>query len=360
MPTPEQVLEFAKRVLKDRREDAVAATGAIARGTEAAAAGESGGARRGGIGLESMSFGLDEVPQFGPEVPRMARELEAGAEVLEDLDNMDPNELTREQQVGLEAIILLQGRPALLVQKDDYVGDPGVMWQDKLEKKRAEIKQLFTRVGRIEARGQFMPPFVGTGFVVAKNVIMTNRHVAVTFVRERNLKFLPGIKPGIDYKQEHRVDAKDPADIVECIGIHEDYDLALLRLSDAAAARDPLTVAGEKPEFVKDRDVLVIGYPAFDSRNDPNEMVRIFNNIFNVKRLQPGTLTEVVSVEELNIVGHDASTLGGNSGSGVFDYESGKVLGLHFGGRYLEGNNAVPLWMLTEDALLKKAGVNFG
>jgi hypothetical protein len=359
MPTSEQVLEFAKRILKNR-DEAIAATGAMARATTAEAADEGGGARRGGVALESVSFALDEVPRFGPEVPKMPRELEAGAEALEDIDNIDPNDLTREQRVGLEAIILLQGRPALIVQNDDYVGDPGVLWQQKLDTKRADIKQLFTRVGRIEARGSFMPPFVGTGFVVAKNVIMTNRHVAVTFVRERNLKFLPGLKPGIDYKQEHRIDAKDPADIVECIGIHEEYDLALLRLSDAASEKTPLTVAGAKPEFVKDRDVLVIGYPAFDSRNDPNEMVRIFNSIFNVKRLQPGTLTEMATVDELEIVGHDASTLGGNSGSAVIDYDTGKVLGLHFGGRYLEGNNAVPLWRLAEDPLLKDAKVNFG
>ena len=55
----------------------------------------------------------------------------------------------------------------------------------------------------------------------------------------------------------------------------------------------------------------------------------------------------------------DASTLGGNSGSAVIDYDKGLVVGLHFGGRYLEGNNAVPLWKLVDDPLLKKAKVNF-
>jgi hypothetical protein len=35
------------------------------------------------------------------------------------------------------------------------------------------------------------------------------------------------------------------------------------------------------------------------------------------------------------------------------------VIGLHFGGSYLQGNRAVCLWQLTNDALLKKAKVNF-
>jgi endonuclease G len=38
---------------------------------------------------------------------------------------------------------------------------------------------------------------------------------------------------------------------------------------------------------------------------------------------------------------HDATTLGGNSGSVVLDFASGRALGLHFAGTYLVGNYAV-------------------
>jgi hypothetical protein len=86
-------------------------------------------------------------------------------------------------------------------------------------------------------------------------------------------------------------------------------------------------------------------------------MIRIFEDIFNVKRLQPGELREFRSNN--NSVLHDCSTLGGNSGSPVIDLETNLVLGLHFGGRYLEVNQAVALWQLTDDPLLKKAKVNF-
>ncbi|MFE3993398.1 hypothetical protein ACFXPW_17175 [Streptomyces goshikiensis] len=58
-------------------------------------------------------------------------------------------------------------------------------------------------------------------------------------------------------------------------------------------------------------------------------------------------------------VKHDCSTLGGNSGSPVFDLADHRVLGLHYGGRYGLGNFAVPLWELRGDPLLSRAGVNW-
>jgi hypothetical protein len=351
MADPRQVAEFAKRIFKDRQAVSHAASMAADRmeGSE--------------IPMVLEGFGgpeETELPTIGgaPDVP--AQDLREGANVLADLDDMNPDDMTPEQQFGLEAIILLYGRPALLVQDDDF-GAPGDQWAPKLDPKRAEIKELITRVGRVDLKGHPTFPWVGTGFLVAPDVIMTNRHVAVTFIREKNdqYSFLSGVSAKLDYKEEYQRDVTKDVKIVECIGIHDTYDLALLRLAESDAAKTPLRVAAEKPPTTKDYDVVVIGYPAFDSRNDPKEMVRIFNNIFNVKRLQPGTLTGLSDLGGLEIVGHDASTLGGNSGSAVIDFDKGQVVGLHFGGRYLEGNNAVPLWKLVDDPLLKKANVNF-
>jgi endonuclease G len=45
---------------------------------------------------------------------------------------------------------------------------------------------------------------------------------------------------------------------------------------------------------------------------------------------------------------HDATTLGGNSGSVVFDLESGKAIGLHFGGIEGSRNEAVQSAQLRE------------
>jgi len=109
---------------------------------------------------------------------------------------------------------------------------------------------------------------------------------------------------------------------------------------------------------LKGRKVYVIGYPAWDGRrNDPEPMKRIFAEIYNVKRLQPGEISgDALGAFEFF---HDCSTLGGNSGSPILDLETHRVLGLHFGGRFLEKNHAVPLWVLQNDPLIKRAALNF-
>jgi hypothetical protein len=86
-------------------------------------------------------------------------------------------------------------------------------------------------------------------------------------------------------------------------------------------------------------------------------MHRIFNNLYGYKRLQPGKLRNLVG--GANIVEHDCSTLGGNSGSCVVDMTTNKIVGLHFSGRFGEINSAVALWKLIDDPLLKSAGVQF-
>ena len=225
----------------------------------------------------------------GRDLPETLR---SGAEALEKLPTLRADRLDADAQRGLEAIVLLVGRPAILVQDGNFA-NAGDMWEAKLAPKRAALKEAFKRVGRIELKGHPTYPWVGTGFLVGPGVIMTNRHVAVTFAREggRGYSFVPGVTAEVDFKEEYQRDGSRSIKVAKVLGIHPKYDLALLKLASSEAVPSPLTVASKAPPAVKDYDVVVIGYPAFDSRNDPAEMIRIFENIFNVKRLQPGMLT---------------------------------------------------------------------
>ncbi|MCL6673260.1 serine protease [Streptomyces panaciradicis] len=84
--------------------------------------------------------------------------------------------------------------------------------------------------------------------------------------------------------------------------------------------------------------IAVIGYPGHDSRADPADQQRIFDGAYNCKRLAAGQL---IGIEGQDVVHHDATTLGGNSGSAVIDLDSGNAVALHFRGEAGRSNVAV-------------------
>lgn len=269
-------------------------------------------------------------------------------------------QLDADEIVGTEAIVLLVGRPAILIQDGRFFPPPNV-WA-KLEEVRDAIEATIRSVGRIEVTGHPAMEWIGTGWLVADDVVITNRHVAKEFTRQegRRWVFEPGMRGRIDFREEFG-GGGGPAEyrLTEVIGIHDDVDLALFRVARRSGGKrlpPALKLVPTATRAKKGQEVYVIGFPASDSRrNDPDEMRRLFDNIYNVKRLQPGEVIKV-SGSELR---HDCSTLGGNSGSCVVDLESHRVLGLHFSGRYLEANKAVALWKLAGDRLMKKAGIQF-
>lgn len=290
------------------------------------------------------------------------RAAEAGRSAADKIKKKGKNaELTPEEIVGTEAIIMLYGRPAILIQNGRFFPPPKA-WE-KLESKRAAVETALQSVGRIEVEGHPSMDWLGTGFLVCPDVVMTNRHVAKELTRKegRGWTFERGMKARIDFGEEFRTNAPEEFALTSVIGIHDEYDMALFRVekrSRAGKLPPALPLAGTKTKAKRGQEVYVIGFPAYDSRSlIPEEMQRIFANIYNVKRLQPGTIRTIAKGDSL--FGHDCSTLGGNSGSCVIDLETNHVLGLHFKGRWLETNWAVALWQLSRDALLKKAKVQF-
>jgi pimeloyl-ACP methyl ester carboxylesterase len=157
--------------------------------------------------------------------------------------------------------------------------------------------------------------------------------------------------------------------VVEALIVHPHWDAALFRVEpvDGAALPEPLKLAQSAPANFGGgalQQIVVVGYPALDSRNNIPEQMNIFRQIFGRKRLMPGYLTGYGDIPTkwnatLHAATHDASTLGGNSGSAVIDLTSGLVLALHFGGVYLKTNYGVPAWELAQDSRVVEAGVTF-
>jgi pimeloyl-ACP methyl ester carboxylesterase len=300
---------------------------------------------------------LETATAAGPEERILAETALEGWERL-----VADDELTDAHADALEAIVLPLQRPVFDVLNDSFHAPPPP-WAG-LAEHRAAIETAIRAVGRVEIVGHPSVPYGGTGILVASNLILTNRHVAELFTEglgQRQLRFHTGLRTAIDFKQE--ILPADPIllDLVEPLLVHPYWDAALLRVEGIDGSRTPLRLAGSEPQVLDGRTVIVLGYPAMDPRNDLPLQFKIFRGVFQRKRLQPGTLMGYQSAEsydrDVEALAHDCSTLGGNSGSAVVDVATGQVLGLHFGGAYLEANWAVPAWELAADTRVVDLGV---
>ncbi len=252
----------------------------------------------------------------------------------------------------LEAIVRRFGRPVLFIRQGNIAEAESETWRAKIEAARANLEAVIPAIGRIEARNHPSLPWMGTGWLVAPEVLVTNRHVAVEFGRRKSgggfvFKRNPAgrkMRARIDFCEEFEQPEEDEFRIREIVHIEEDDevspDLAFLRVDtvgeDDQGLPQPVPLSPVDPE--PDQVVGVIGYAAWDGRrNDEGVMERIFENIYNVKRLHPG---EVMAVGQ-SFFNHDCSTLGGNSGSPVIDFATGEAVGIHFAGSFELENYAV-------------------
>jgi hypothetical protein len=277
---------------------------------------------------------------------------------------------------ALEALVRTKGRPALLVQNGTFdPDDPEIdeYWADALAVAGPRIPEVIRSVGRIELDGQH----TGTGLLVAPALLMTNRHVLEALVLDPSgaggWEFAGRVE--VDFKAElgaHErfafritgVAFAGPAQIGETVDLRK-LDLALLTVDERnaqnAALPLPLPLVSNSGAAQGRRDLAIVGYPAkpsrlprsADGRIEPEVLAaleRIFRFQYEVKRLALGRVdrrlgTVAGDAEPAWALGHDATTLGGNSGSPVAMLQSDEdgrlpVLALHMGGQWLLQNYA--------------------
>jgi len=263
-----------------------------------------------------------------------------------------------------EQIVIKFGRPVLTVKDNSFdtaaltANEASRWWQARLDEARPRIEKNIPAVGRINLRNDPTYTWVGTGWLVGPDVVVTNRHVAEVFATKnsdgsyslrRNFR-KQQILPSIDFRMEFESDALNEFPIEAVLHIEEPGgpDVALLRLTTAGASAkaqlaDPVSLSPEAP--ASRMQVGVIGYPGQNSQiPDPDVVRNIFGDIYDVKRLAPGAVMRA----DDTVIEHDASTLGGNSGSLVFSLETGKAVGLHFAGSYTTANYAVPSHVVVD------------
>jgi len=303
----------------------------------------------GAAGLEGMMEDADaEMFEAGPSIS----------------DRLGMGPIEGAPMDALEAIVLLTGRPSLFIQDGDYLDPPNDVLAQRLEQHRATIKASIAAVGRVDVLTLTDRYHMGTAWRISDDVLLTNRHVAATFARQRGggivfRRQMNGVpyKADVDFVREWERTGKNRVEVLEVLHMEPDSsaypDMALLRIKDNGSLPEPLVLADKPPE--PKEDIVVIGYPGDSPRdNDPGALARYFDGVYGVKRLSPGRVSKF-SAGEI-VFNHDCTTLGGNSGSAVIRPESGEVVGLHFAGTPEVNNWAASCMSLRQrlDAVRKR------
>lgn len=291
-----------------------------------------------------------------------------------------------EQVMALEAIVRLTGRPAYPVENGAIAIDPVTDQEWAASLMLFDVARFAASVGRVDLDGGH----VGTGSVVAPGVIMTNRHVLEALAEE---VAGPGGSQWLFSRGAASIDFSDGADgsrrfaLGQVIGAgavptanrvtFTTLDMVLLEVetqNGAGLALPPrLDLAGSGDVSGAKREVVTMGYPARPSTASmvdpttgafrPDVMQRlqqIFGLKYGRKYLAPGAIDLVRGAPAGDIrqwvFAHDATTLGGNSGSPVAALAELAVHGLHFAGATLVGNYAHSLNAVKNSGQLPSLG----
>lgn len=316
----------------------------------------------------------------------LARRLGTGKEGI-DLDKLERGlatlhvegsraRLEETTMMQLEALVSLTDRPALEVQLKTTLDGTQVQTVDTSGLEPGGFGDLIPlfldgleagplqAVGRIDGDGVHL----GTGFVVGDGLVMTNRHVLEEFasplpradnpsrwqmVRSATIDFSPS---GNDPAQKFvigEVAFAGPQQIFRLPISFSKLDMAVLRVekvnSAGMALPKPFRVNQNANWRGAERNLFVVGFPAPPNsiprdeqgavRHDVVERLRaIFGMNYRRKYLSPGLAQAVANA---HVFDHDATTLGGNSGSVVGTLTGDfAAVGLHFAGDWLRANHA--------------------
>jgi V8-like Glu-specific endopeptidase len=302
--------------------------------------------------------------------------LDATHRTMTRLDEDPDGPMLRHDAMIAEAIVVLDGtRPSLQVR--DGAADPGdpdaAQWSDEVAASREALKAPVRAVGRIDAMQQGRPLHLGTCWVVdhAKGLVLTNLHVLKdvrTLLPHRVIRAGASFRITddvfVDFFGEAGSAATNRFRVVEGVPSGIDGDL-LVRLDAAVLMIEPADGDSELPGGIgvvgdldaalgRTESVCVVGFPGppqFPPRgHDGVDWVAvaqaIFQDRYGVKRLAPGVVNSPLGTfpgdDKGWAFGHDASTLGGSSGSPVLNWMGSvpRAFGLHFAGESGKRNAA--------------------
>jgi 3',5'-cyclic AMP phosphodiesterase CpdA len=280
-----------------------------------------------------------------------------GHSALRDLGRGEPINPASAERVfsALEVIVRADGsRPSFMVRNGavDLTTSPAGAWKDQIVAS-PDLEAGISCVGRIDlpdgAQG-----FVGTGFLIHPDLIVTNRHVLQAIGRSDvsgvwTLEPQASIDFGHEFRARNSVSPRPLKRVVFCGSRaivpsaidHRKLDLVVIELQSVPEDQRPLRVLGFdiSPDWASpEAFVYTVGYPGNPGLGEPLSLLELlFQSTFGCKRLAPGTIQTAQSAVAPWTLAHDSTTLGGNSGSVVLrPGREGVAAGLHYGGRRLD------------------------
>ncbi|RZM27760.1 MAG: hypothetical protein EOO88_11540 [Pedobacter sp.] len=305
--------------------------------------------------IQALDILANENEENEKEILDMSQKLSIhGAGLLKALDsgNVKYFEEYPKSFALLEVLVRTDGsRPSYLIKqgKIDFSSGASTEWEGILTPDIDRIQDALACIGRVELTGIH----IGTGFLIADNLIATNRHVLQAIAsRQRDGSWAFKAGAGIDFGREFRgIDSLRPRQLTSVVYAgdeiktsidHNSLDLALIALNECEEDGLPkknLGIESATDWASEGKYIITAGYPGNPglgglTNYGTNVLNLLFKSTYGFKRLAPG---QVILGEETAAPGqfsHDASTLGGNSGSPVVLLGTESIAaGIHYGGR---------------------------
>jgi V8-like Glu-specific endopeptidase len=295
---------------------------------------------------------LGDSPDLHGLVDEIVERGDTALRVVRDGDNQrlqaDPGLVNT-----LEVVVKSDGsRPSFMIRDGEIARSTSPLgsWGPILDAEEDKLHEAIACIGRIDDPAA-PREFWGTGFLVQKDLIVTNRHVLQAVATKQDdgtWEINEGAK--IDFGHEHRGrDSVNPRPLKRVVYAgakeidprqidHKKLDLALIELGPGRGRKKsptPLAVELATDWPTPDTTLFTIGYPADPGLEAETSTVLelLFHSTFGYKRLAPGAVMTSPVKRAPWTLAHDATTLGGNSGSVVLAKgREGVAAALHYGG----------------------------
>jgi hypothetical protein len=311
----------------------------------------------------------------------------------------DKADLSMMEMAGVEAVIETDGsRPVAFVRHNkvdpdgpELAGDLSGPWREAARAAAAGIESIAASVGAVQLT-DFGNRRMATAFVIAPGLVVTNRHVLEAIASFEDGSWTLTRNVAIDFDGEIDSTGSNQFKVISVATVgpnpingkinFANLDFAVLKVEGPSerfpppvrfgASLDPLRVGATQPS------IFVMGFPAepriargADGDGSPpigseyrDVIANLFGGTFGPKRWAPGFIDagpgQLAGDPRGWVFAHDASTLGGNSGSCVADLRDGaRVVGLHFGGRP-RGENYAHAFAALQAELAVLPGLNWG